>query len=111
MFQENTKREPRAVERMLFGAIAGAIGQTMSYPFDVVRRRIQTANLINADEANLNARQLFYKIIKEEGVRKGLYKGISMNWIKGSLRAGIGFMSFDILQLFTRKLLVKLYND
>jgi solute carrier family 25 protein 42 len=88
---------------MLYGALAGAAGQTSSYPFDVVRRRMQTAFIINKQEANMGAVQLFSQITREEGLIYGLYKGLSMNWIKGPIAAGVGFMTYDILQSYMRK--------
>ncbi|CAF1351757.1 unnamed protein product [Rotaria magnacalcarata] len=72
-------------ERMCFGAISGLIGQTVSYPFDVIRRRLQTAAVIRPNERYLGAIATARKIIREEGITSGLYKGVTMNWFKGPI--------------------------
>ena len=82
-FKEKKKKEPHPTERMIYGALAGAAGQTSSYPLDIIRRRMQTAYVLNKGEARLSAIELLRRILKEEGLIKGLYKGLSMNWIKG----------------------------
>ena len=43
-FTEHEKgRDPTPIQRLCFGAIAGLLGQSASYPLDIVRRRMQTA--------------------------------------------------------------------
>jgi solute carrier family 25 protein 42 len=64
---------------------------------------MQTANVLNKNEANLGSIELCLQIYKQEGLIKGLYKGLSMNWIKGPIGGGVAFMTFDILQSFIRK--------
>jgi solute carrier family 25 protein 42 len=88
---------------MLFGAIAGLVGQTASYPFDVVRRRLQTAAVIRPNEAHLGAIATACKVIREEGITRGLYKGVTMNWLKGPISVGVSFMTFDTLLRLIRR--------
>jgi len=90
-------------ERMLFGAIAGLVGQTASYPFDVVRRRLQTAAVIRPSDVHLGAIATARKIIREEGIPRGLYKGVTMNWLKGPISVGVSFMTFDTLLRLIRR--------
>ncbi len=89
---------------MIFGAISGLVGQTVSYPFDVVRRRLQTATVIRPNEKSLGAIATARKIIREEGISSGLYKGVTMNWFKGPVSVGVSFMTFDILIKYFRQL-------
>ncbi|KAJ7993088.1 hypothetical protein DPEC_G00268800 [Dallia pectoralis] len=99
---ERTRRsQPYTYERLAFGACAGLIGQSASYPLDVVRRRMQTAGVMGQHYGSV---WVTIKIIMlQEGVVRGLYKGLSMNWIKGPIAVGVSFTTFDIVHDLLRK--------
>ncbi|CAF1402729.1 unnamed protein product [Adineta steineri] len=99
----HSHRPINKAERMLFGATAGLVGQTVSYPFDVIRRRLQTAAVIRPNEASLGAIATASKIIREEGITRGLYKGVTMNWLKGPISVGVSFVTFDTLIKYIRR--------
>ncbi|AWP11159.1 putative mitochondrial coenzyme A transporter SLC25A42-like [Scophthalmus maximus] len=102
---EKTKRsQPYPYERLAFGACAGLIGQSSSYPLDVVRRRMQTAGVTGSSYGTILG--TMREIVKHEGVIRGLYKGLSMNWLKGPIAVGISLTTFDI----THDLLFKLHQ-
>jgi solute carrier family 25 protein 42 len=86
--------EPHPLERLLFGAIAGLFGQSASYPLDIVRRRMQTR------PGYTSILQTMRKVLREEGVMHGLYKGLSLNWIKGPISVGVSFTTFDYVYKF-----------
>lgn len=87
--------------RLAFGATAGAIGQTLTYPLDVVRRRMQISDMEEA-------RGMYGKgykgtihgvktILKQEGL-KALFRGLSLNYLKVAPMVAISFTTFDTLK-------------
>lgn len=80
---------------LVFGAIAGMLGQTSSYPLDIVRRRMQTSSITKKKADSIVG--VLRDIYREEGVRQGFFKGLSMNWIKGPIAVGISFATYDFI--------------
>jgi len=78
--------------RLLYGGMAGLMAQSITYPLDVVRRRVQVLGA-----TGLSTRQAVMEIAKTEGIR-GLYKGLSMNWVKGPLSVAVSFALNDAIK-------------
>ncbi|KAL4216521.1 hypothetical protein ACF0H5_024244 [Mactra antiquata] len=96
--------DPTPLERWYCGAIAGICGQCTSYPLDIVRRRMQTAGVTGHSKDYTSIYKTARTVYMEEGLKGGLYKGLSMNWIKGPISAGISFMVFETVRIWLRKL-------
>eukprot|EP00742_Colponemidia_sp_Colp-10_P008646 GILJ01009379.1.p1 GENE.GILJ01009379.1~~GILJ01009379.1.p1 ORF type:complete len:313 (-),score=19.96 GILJ01009379.1:53-991(-) len=109
---EESKKDGKALpswKRFLFGALAGAVAQSATYPLDVVRRRMQTESFIKTLQAQQQGRavvhvlqrsmtDIFIHIMHTEGIR-GLFKGLTLNWIKGPIAVGISFTTFDFMKM------------
>ena len=110
------------VERLQCGAAAGLVAQTVTYPLEVTRRRMQTIGIVatSGKDAAVNALSdattsgairsmatdrppsllsIVTDLYREQGYR-GFLKGVSMNWIKGPLAFSISFTAFDLIQGF-----------
>lgn len=69
--------------RLLFAATSAAVANTVGYPLDVARRRMQLA-LLSSDTAKFseNAFKTLKLIYQENGIAKGLYRGLSINYLR-----------------------------
>jgi solute carrier family 25 protein 42 len=88
--------------KLLFGALAGLLAQSSSYPLDIVRRRMQTADIIRLEYKGVV--DTLVKVYRSEGLKGGWYKGLSMNWVKGPIAVGVSFTMFDLMVNFFRGL-------
>ena len=107
-----TGREPTTVQRMQCGAISGLFAQTLTYPLEVTRRRMQTMGIKDGagavgslglghaalhQPAQPTMMWTIRDVLQEQGVR-GLFKGVTLNWMKGPVAFSISFTTFDIVQ-------------
>lgn len=69
--------------RLLFAAMSAAIANTVGYPLDVARRRMQLA-LLSSDTAkfSVSVAKTLRLIYTENGISKGLYRGLSINYLR-----------------------------
>lgn len=102
-FEYTHETEPTHLQKLCFGAVAGLFGQSASYPLDIVRRRMQTAGVTGTAHVYTSIWVTLVYVVKNEGIRKGLYKGLSMNWIKGPIAVGVSFTVFEFIQRQLRK--------
>ena len=110
--QMTAHREPTTIEKMVCGALAGLVAQTLTYPLEVTRRRIQTLSVVNSKDSATqslgtgmkatsgDASMMFVmrQLYAEQGIQ-GFFKGVSMNWIKGPVAFSISFTTYDMMQM------------
>ena len=85
--------------RLACGGLAGLLSQSATYPLDIVRRRMQVASASQHQNLQYSGvLDALRKIARSEGVAKGLYKGLSMNWMKGPIAVAISFTVNDVLK-------------
>ncbi|KAL8998171.1 MAG: hypothetical protein Q9169_002725 [Polycauliona sp. 2 TL-2023] len=80
-FTPEGDKNPTAVRKLAAGAVSGAVAQTCTYPFDVLRRRFQINTMSGMGYQYKSIWDAITVIISQEGVM-GLYKGIVPNLLK-----------------------------
>ena len=84
-------------EAVVLNGLAGLAGQFVTYPLDVLRRRMQMAN------GERGVIEVFFELFKIEGM-KGLWKGFTVNIFKGPVTISVSMTSYDALMRWIRPL-------
>eukprot|EP00435_Cladocopium_sp_Y103_P025631 s1658_g6.t1 len=88
---------PSALHRAMSGGLAGVMAQTFVYPFDVLRRRLQTGGPAMREKYPGSISGL-WRLYKEEGVVRGLYRGCALNYVKTVPNTTVYLALFDYLK-------------
>jgi solute carrier family 25 (mitochondrial phosphate transporter), member 23/24/25/41 len=100
-FTPEGQKDPSAFGKLGAGAVSGAVAQTCTYPFDVLRRRFQINTMSGMGYQYKSIWDAIRVIVKTEGP-KGLYKGIVPNLLKVAPSMASSWLSFE----FTRDLVM-----
>lgn len=90
------------VAKLTCGSVAGLLGQTFTYPLEVVRRQMQVQNLAASEEAELKGTMRSMVLIAQKQGWKTLFSGLSINYIKVVPSAAIGFTVYDTMKSYLR---------
>ncbi|KAI0474522.1 mitochondrial carrier domain-containing protein [Xylaria cf. heliscus] len=92
-------QNPSAARKLLAGAISGAVAQTCTYPFDVLRRRFQINTMTGMGYQYKSIGDAIRVIVTQEGIR-GLYKGLVPNLLKVAPSMAANWLSFEVTRDF-----------
>ncbi|KAM6600267.1 hypothetical protein CsatA_019876 [Cannabis sativa] len=106
---DKSDTELSVTTRLACGAAAGTVGQTVAYPLDVIRRRMQMVGWNNAasvvagdgrSKGSLEYKGMvdaFRKTVRHEGFG-ALYKGLVPNSVKVIPSIAIAFVSYEMVK-------------
>ena len=90
---DNTRRRPSAVMDLSIGAASGALAQTVSYPIEVVRRRMQVGGLTSPSRW-MSLGETVSSIWRKSGW-KGFFVGLSVGYLKIVPMTAVSYTVWD----------------
>ncbi|KAF8606138.1 mitochondrial carrier [Ceratobasidium sp. AG-I] len=90
-----------APRKLLCGALAGSISQTLTYPFDVLRRKMQVVGMAQGvlGHKYTGAIDALRTIVRVEGMA-GLYRGLWPNLLKVAPSIATSFFTYETVKDF-----------
>ena len=83
---------------LLCGGFAGAISQTVSFPCDVARRRMQLSKMLPDSKSYNTVWSTLKTVYKQNGIVHGLYRGLSINYIKVVPQQAVAFTVYEFVK-------------
>ncbi|XP_071952033.1 solute carrier family 25 member 16-like [Antedon mediterranea] len=83
---------------LFVGGVAGAIAQTVSYPLDVARRKMQLGHMLANSHQFGNWMQVLLIVYQRHGLRKGLYRGLSINYVRAIPSVAVSFTVYEFMK-------------
>ena len=116
-----TRRKATVSEKLMCGGMAGLVGQWVTYPLDTIRRRMQVSAVMETQDSSSETARLHARgsgqqssarpsssalrpsmtatlshLVRTEGFL-ALFKGFSVNWVKGPISSGIRFTMVELV--------------
>ncbi|XP_076436161.1 solute carrier family 25 member 16-like [Babylonia areolata] len=88
--------------KLVCGGLAGAMAQTVSYPLDVVRRQLQLGKM-HSEMKRFEGRswyEIMVLVYHDHGMTKGLFRGMSINYLRIMPMVGISFTVYEMTKQF-----------
>ena len=89
---------PSVPTTLACGAIAGALAQTVSYPLDVSRRRMQLAGMTSSIAENKTIFRSLVHTYRTNGIYRGLFRGLSINYWRASPQVAVSFSVYELMK-------------
>ncbi|XP_068336482.1 mitochondrial carrier protein CoAc2 [Pyrus communis] len=86
------------VFKLVCGSVAGVLGQTFTYPLDVVRRQMQVQRIMVSSSPEMKGTMETLVMIAQKQGWKQLFSGLSINYLKVVPSVAIGFTVYDIMK-------------
>lgn len=93
------RKIPESIQKLVYGGLSGMVAVTITYPTDLVRRRMQLQGFDKQVPQYATARDAVRMIVREQGV-KGLYRGLGMCYLKLFPASGIQFYVYHTLHTY-----------
>jgi len=99
LFHKDTTKKYDFSVKFLCGALAGLVAQTIVFPGDTIRKRMQTNGIGGHTRHYSSSLDCFNKILRAEGIR-GFFKGLSANIARTLPGAAIQFSCYDFCKQY-----------